>query len=87
MGHEPVIEVFYEEGYRWSVHVDGEEESRDTNITKAEAMRLARNIKRTEFNMKANIKAQKLSRLERANNIRHLHTTSETYFNAHQYSF
>jgi hypothetical protein len=86
LGHEPIIEVYYEEGYRWSVHVDGEEESRDTNITKAEAMRLARSIKRTEFNMRASISAQKLSKLEKASNIKHLHSTSETYFNAYQYS-
>lgn len=85
-GTMPVIEVFYEEGYRWSVHVNGEEESRDTSITKAEAMRLARHIKRTEFNMRAIIKDQKLSKLEIANNIRNLHSTSETYFNSHQYS-
>lgn len=82
-----IIEVVYEEGYRWSVHVSGEEESRDTSITKAEAMHLARHIKRTEFNKRAIIREQKLSKLEKANNIRHLHSTSETYFNAHQYSF
>jgi hypothetical protein len=85
IGSSKNIEVFYEEGYRWSVHVAGEEESRETNITKANAMRLARTIKRIEFNMNASITEQKLSQLEKVNNIKHLHSTSETYFNAYQY--
>lgn len=82
---EKTIEVFYEEGYRWSVHVEGEEESRDSNITKVEAMRLARTVKKELGN--ATISAQKLTKKERVQNIKHLHSTTETYHEHYKYQY
>jgi hypothetical protein len=72
-----VIEVFFEYGYKWSVHVMGEEESRDTNITKVEAMYLARKVRKELGN--AVIKEQKLTRTERAENMSWLHQNTETF--------
>lgn len=43
-----VINVFYQSGYRWTVDVEGESESRLVNVNKAEAVALARHIQKTE---------------------------------------
>lgn len=82
----PSIRIFYELGYRWSVYVEGEDESRYTNINKAEALVLARSIRRNEFNGLAKIDSQTLSKLEIKANLRELHQTTETYFNSYQYN-
>lgn len=73
---EAVIEVFYEQGYKWSVHVQNEQESRATGLTKAEAMKLAKEL-RKELN--ATINEQKLTRKEKAENISWLHEHSYNY--------
>jgi hypothetical protein len=78
------IEVFHEAGYKWSVHIEGEEESRETNINKAEAMQIARALKKTFKN--AIINEQKLNRKEKAENIKTLHQTSETYHDFYKYN-
>jgi hypothetical protein len=74
----PVITVEYELGYKWSVSVDYGE-SRDTQLTKVEAMALARKIKREEFNGKAVIEAQTLTKAERAENMAYLHEHTLTF--------
>lgn len=43
-----VINVFYQSGYRWTVDVEGEPESRLVNVSKAEATALAKHIQKTE---------------------------------------
>lgn len=73
------ITVEYEVGYKWSVTVVGEGESRDTQLTKAEAMRLARYIKKNEFKGKGIIEAQTLTKAERAENMAYLHEHTLTY--------
>lgn len=73
------ITVEYEVGYKWSVTVVGEGESRDTQLTKAEAMRLARYIKKNEFKGKAVIEAQTLTKAERSENMQYLHEHTLTY--------
>jgi hypothetical protein len=75
---EAVITVEYEIGYKWSVTVNGGE-SVDTQLTKAEAMRLARKIKREEFKGNAEIVAQTLTKEERAENMAYLHEHTLTY--------
>jgi len=82
----PTIRIFYEKGYRWSVYVEGEDESRNTNLNKAEALVLGRLIRRNEFNGQAKIDSQTLSKMEIKENIRELHQTTETYFNRYQYN-
>ena len=67
------IEVFYEEGYDWTVDVRGEEESRVTRATKKEAMEIARAIKKEEFNGEAEIVAQTLNRKERSERTAYSH--------------
>ena len=73
-----IISVFYEEGYKWSVDVEGEDESRITGINKKDAMIFARNLK-ASFNGKAEIEAQVLSKQERKNNMKWLHEETLTY--------
>jgi hypothetical protein len=79
-----IIEVFYEKEYKWSVKVEGEEESRETNVNKKEAMEIAREVKKEIKDAK--IKEQKLNKKEKAANIKHLHQTTETFneFHRHQ---
>jgi hypothetical protein len=74
----PVITVEYEIGYKWSVTVNGGE-SIDSQLTKAEAMRLARKIKRVEYKGKAVIEAQTLTKEERAENMAYLHEHTLTF--------
>ena len=73
------ITVWYEFDYRWTVDVSGEDESRTTGLTKAEAMHLARSIKKNEFNGLAIIDEQKLSKQERKANISWLHEHGYSY--------
>jgi hypothetical protein len=75
----PVITVEYEVGYKWSVTVASEGESRDTQLTKAEAMQLARKIKRNEFKGNAEIQAQTLTKEERSENMQYLHEHTLTF--------
>ena len=75
----PTITVWYEFDYRWTVDVSGEDESRTTGLTKVEAMRLARSIKKSEFNGLAIIDEQKLSRQERKANISWIHEHGYSY--------
>jgi hypothetical protein len=70
------INVTFEEGYRWSVDINGGE-SVDTGLTKADAMHLARTIKADYPNAKIN--EQKLSRDERKQNISNLHQNGYSY--------
>ena len=74
----PVITVEYEIGYKWSVSVNGGE-SLDSQLTKAEAMRLARKIKRVEYKGNAVIEAQTLTKEERAENMAYLHEHTLTF--------
>ncbi|MFQ3543596.1 hypothetical protein Q7A53_05875 [Halobacillus rhizosphaerae] len=75
-----VISVFFETGYKWSVSVEGEEESRDTNINKNEAMELARDIRRNEFGYKNSmIVEQKMNKKQKSENMKYLHENTETY--------
>jgi hypothetical protein len=75
----PIVRVFFELGYRWSVDVEGEGESRITNVTKKEAMALAKQIIKEEFGGNAILDEQKLTRKQKAENIAYLHATTETY--------
>lgn len=75
---EAVITVEYEIGYKWSVSIDGGE-SVDSQLTKAEAMRLARKIKREEFKGNAVIEAQTLTKEERIENMQYLHEHTLTF--------
>ena len=76
---ETIINVTFEEGYRWAVDVDGGE-SIETGLSKVEAMSLARELKKKL--KKATINEQKLSKLERKSNMSYLH--EQTYiFNSH----
>lgn len=70
------INVTFEEGYRWSVDINGGE-SIDTGLTKADAMHLARQLKKDYPNAKIN--EQKLSRAERKQNISNLHENGYSY--------
>ena len=79
LSRKPVITVEYEIGYKWSVTVEGEGESRNTQLTKVEAMQLARRIKKAEFNGMAVIEAQTLSKAERSENMQYLHEHTLTF--------
>jgi hypothetical protein len=70
------INVTFEEGYRWSVDINGGE-SIDTGLTKREAMDLARSLKK-EYEG-STINEQKLSREERKQNISNLHENGYSY--------
>ena len=74
-----IINVSYEEGYRWSVDINGDE-SIETGLSKVEAMSVARELKK-KFEQ-ATINEQKLSKQERKSNMSYLH--EQTYiFNSH----
>jgi hypothetical protein len=75
---EAVITVEYEIGYKWSVSINAGE-SVDSQLTKAEAMRLARKIKREEFKGNAVIEAQTLTKAERIENMQYLHEHTLTF--------
>jgi len=58
----PIIQVFYEKGYRWTVQVSNQDESYESNITKGEAMSLAKMLQdRTGWK----IEAQTLTKAEK----------------------
>ncbi|MBD1379177.1 hypothetical protein [Metabacillus arenae] len=73
---QTVINVFYEEGYKWTVNINGEE-SIDCSLTKKDAMVLARTLKKQYNN--AVINEQKLSKKERKRNLSWLHENSFAY--------
>lgn len=73
------INVFYEEGYRWSVQLTNEEESRDSYLTKVEAMQLARTIRKNEFNGKIKINEEKMTKKQRKDNIEWLRENTDLY--------
>lgn len=70
------INVYFEEGYRWSVDINGGE-SVDTGLTKAEAMTLAKSLKKQYDN--AVINEQRLTKAERKQNISNLHENGYSY--------
>ena len=72
-----IINVMFDYGYKWSVYIEGEEESRDSSLTKKDAMRLARQLKKGFKN--AILNEQKLSRSEKAENIKWLHENTDLY--------
>lgn len=72
-----VINVTFDYGYKWTVYIEGEEESRDSYMTKKDAMRLARQLKKGFQN--AIVNEQKLSRKEKAENIKWLHENTDLY--------
>ena len=76
---QTTIEVTFELGYKWSVSVQGEDESRVTDVNKATAMQIARQINKAEFNNKCIIAAQKLSKEERTENMQWLHENTYTF--------
>lgn len=60
------VEVYYEPGYRWSINIEGESEVRYSDLTKVEAMCIARKIAKHEGRK---IKEQKLTKAERKTNM------------------
>jgi len=74
---QQVIEVTFELGYKWSVGFEGKE-SVETGLTKAEAMKVAKRLKTFSDN-KAIIKAQTLTKEQKAENISWLRENSYNY--------
>ena len=74
------INVYFELGYKWSVDITGKDESVATGLNKAEAMKLARQLKK-EAGKGAIINEQKLTKEEKAENISNLHNDGFTFRN------
>lgn len=73
---KPVVKVYFQQGYRWSVDVSGEEESIIINVTKKEAMAVAKELVKT---LGATLEEQKLTKTERKENISYLANNTSVY--------
>lgn len=73
---KPVVKVYFQQGYRWSVDVSGEEESIIINVTKKEAMTVAKELVKR---LGATLEEQKLTKTERKENISYLANNTSVY--------
>jgi len=74
--NEVEIKVYFQLGYRWSVDINTQEESVVVNVTKAEAMKIARALRKENG---GRIIEQKLTKEEKAENISYLMENSSVY--------
>lgn len=72
------ISVYFEHGYKWTVSVDGQDESVATGLSKVDAMALARSIKK-DFIGTTTINEQKLTKAEIVENMVALHEEGFTF--------
>lgn len=73
---KPVVKVYFQQGYRWSVDVSGQEESIIINVTKREAMAVAKELVKS---LGATLEEQKLTKTERKENISYLANNTSVY--------
>jgi hypothetical protein len=59
---QPIVQVFYERGYKWTVDIKGSDESIECDLNKAEAVSLA---KRVAARIGAKLEIQTLTREEK----------------------
>ncbi|KQN96797.1 hypothetical protein [Paenibacillus sp. Leaf72] len=59
---KPIVRVYYESCYKWTVEVEGENESRDCGLNKAKAVALAKKVSKE---VQGRLEIQTLSKEER----------------------